>query len=305
MKLFNPIKYLLALLIVITPIDNSIPASASRTTAGKHSIPLVMVPGTHANQNRFDATFHKLKVPRQNVLKLTITINNQIIEHGTYNSANPIVIISFERPDEYNIHEQANWLAHALIYLKRVYGLNNYNYVGHSNGGLVMLDYLEHPHSTLSPKLKQLITIGTPYNDIYKTARTNTQNVKPDQLNDQNKYSSEFKTYYSKRSQIARSIQVTLIYGHTPHANGDGIVALNSARAGQTIFGNRVIHTTQIDGAQGQHSQLPTGSNVIATIGKLISSDHSILPESQLLTHCWDVKRLDLRHATKSNSLTA
>ncbi|WP_143462994.1 alpha/beta hydrolase [Levilactobacillus enshiensis] len=304
MKLFNSIKYLLALFIVITPINNSIPASASRTTAD-HPTPLVMVPGTHANQNRFDATFHKLKVPRQNVLKLTITINNQIIEHGTYNPASPIVVISFEQPAEYNIHEQANWLAHALIHLKRVYGLHNYNYVGHSNGGLVMLDYLEHPHSTLAPKLKQLITIGTPYNDIYQTAETNTQNVKPDQLHDQNKYSSEFTTYYSSRGQIARSIQVTLIYGRLPYAKGDGIVPLKSARAGQTIFGNRVIHTTQVNGAQGQHSQLPTSSNVIATIGKLISSDHSILPESQLLTHCWDVKRLDLRHATKNNSLTA
>lgn len=303
MKFFKSIKYLLVLLIAITP-SSPFTASANHTTAAKQPTPLIMVPGTHANWNRFDATFHQLKVPRQNVLKLTMTVNNQIIERGTYNPANPIVVISFEHPDEYNIHEQANWLAHALIHLKQAYDLNNYNYVGHSNGGLVMLDYLEHSQSPLAPKLKNLITIGTPYNDIYKTAETNTRAVTPNQLNDHNKYSTEFKDYYSNRNRLAQALKVTLIYGHLPHTHSDGIVALNSAKAGQTIFGNRVVRSIQVDGAHGQHSQLPTSSNVSAIISKLIGHNHTVLPENQHLMHNRYFKRLDSRHATKNNSLT-
>lgn len=266
MKPSNLLKYIISIIMFITPI--CIPSTSEASCNG--STPLIMVPGTHAKQDRFDATFQKLHVQRQNVLKLTVTKNNHILTQGTYNAKKPIIVVSFENPDEYNIHEQANWFAHALSYLHQKYCVDNYNYVGHSNGGLVMLDYLEN-HQNATTKLNQLITIGTPFNDIYQTAHTNTSGLNRQHVNKSSKLSSEFSHYYSNRHKIAKSVKVTLIVGNTAQAHSDGVVDLHSAMAGQTILGCRVTKVKQVHGMSGQHSQLPTSQPVIETINALIN----------------------------------
>lgn len=300
MKLSNLLKYIISIIILITPI--CLPSTSEASCNG--STPLIMVPGTHAKQNRFDATFKKLHVQRQNVLKLIVTKSNHIVTQGTYNVENPIIVVSFETPDEYNIHQQANWFAHALSYLHQKYCMDNYNYVGHSNGGLVMLDYLEH-HQNSIPRLKSLITIGTPFNDIYQTAQTNTSVISRKHVAKSSKLSSEFSNYYSNRHKITKSIRVTLIIGHTAQTHSDGVVDLHSAMAGQTILGSRVIKVKQVAGTSGQHSQLPTSQAVLASINHLINHQQTSVAVSQSLSRQHYLKKRSNCYSFKNSSLMA
>lgn len=300
MKLTTCLKYLISIILFMTPI--CIPSTSEASCNG--STPLIMVPGTHAKQDRFDDTFQRLHVQRQHVLKLTVTKNNHITTQGTYHVEKPIIVVSFENPDEYNIHEQANWFSHALSYLHQKYCVTNYNYVGHSNGGLVMIDYLEH-HQNATTKLNQLITIGTPFNDIYQTAHTNTSGLNRQHAAKSSKLSSEFSHYYSNRHKITKSVKVTLIVGHTAPTHSDGVVDLHSAMAGQTILGSRVTKVKHVHGMTGQHSQLPTSQTVIETINELINRQQTSVATNQPLSRQRYLKKLVKRYSFKTNSLIA
>lgn len=227
--------------------------------------PVIMIPGSSASVNRFDTLVKKLNKNNRNphsLIKVKVTTDDKLHFSGRLRQGDnePIIVVGFENNhDGYdNIKKQARWFNIAFKQLTKQYAFNNFKAIGHSNGGLIYTAFLENYYSKYSSqiKIKQLMTIGSPYNFNEKSVHHKTQ-----MLSD----------FIKNRSKIPSSLSVYFVAG-TETYNSDGLVPLGSVMAGKYIYQGQVKHftTISVSGSDAQHSDLPQNDQIIDLINRYI-----------------------------------
>ncbi|HIY93972.1 alpha/beta hydrolase [Companilactobacillus sp. HBUAS56275] len=227
--------------------------------------PVIMIPGSSASVNRFDTLVGKLNKNNKHphsLIKIRVTTDDKLHISGSLRRGDnePVIVVGFENNhDGYdNIKKQAKWFNTAFKFLTKQYNFNNFKAIGHSNGGLIYTAFLENYYSEYSEqiKIKQLMTIGSPYNFNEKSVRHKTQ-----MLSD----------FIDDRDKIPASLSVYSVAG-TETYNSDGLVPLGSVMAGKYIYQGRVKHftTISVSGSDAQHSDLPQNDQIIDLINRYI-----------------------------------
>ncbi|MCA5011507.1 MULTISPECIES: alpha/beta hydrolase [unclassified Enterococcus] len=218
--------------------------------------PTIMVPGTNGTVDRFDGLIKALKVNEQSeVLKVTVATDGTTSFSGKLSpsSEHPIIVIAFEDSSDDTLAVQGKWYQQALTAIQKKYIFKTYNYLGHSNGGLVITSYLENFLLTEDPELNKLITLGTPYNgtsDKENDTVTNAGEVK--------QVSQLLKSYVQNRHEIPSTIDMLNIAGEIEDSATDGTVPVQSVFSGSMIYQENVSDYQEllIQGERTKHSEL-------------------------------------------------
>ncbi|MDT2827329.1 alpha/beta hydrolase [Enterococcus viikkiensis] len=241
--------------MVLFKTKNSAHASKKIETPLAIPAPVIMVPGTNGDVDRFDSLVNSLKETEKNVDEIKITVNkdDSITSSGqfTKKTKRPIIAIAFEDGSDPSLPKQAGWFQKALEYAEKHYTFNTYDYLGYSNGGLIITGYLENEQKSNDPALYHLITLGTPYNDTsWDYNENNSTFTKP-------KAKSDLLKYYLKNKQnIPKNITVYNIAGNVDNQNTDTTVPLTSVLAGRLIYGDSEKYKEIIVNEQSDHGSL-------------------------------------------------
>lgn len=222
--------------------------------------PTIMVPGSSASQNRFDALITQLrKETKKNhsVLKVKVAEDGTISYTGNIRQGDnhPFIVIAFEnnRDGYANINKQAKWLNLAFKDLVKTYHFNHFSMLGHSNGGLILSLFTEkYLAQTKHVKPDRLMTIATPYNM---------------ESNSTTKQTAILRELIKGRSKLPKKLTVYSVAG-TENYSSDGTVPANSVNQGKYVFQNQVAHYTQITvtGDDTTHSDLPQNKQIVLLI---------------------------------------
>lgn len=231
--------------------------------------PVIMIPGSSATKNRFDEMVTRLNKDtshKHSLLKLEVYNSGKITYTGKINRGDnePIIVVGFQNNrDGYdNINKQAKMFDEAFDELIDQYKFNNFKAFGHSNGGLIWTLWLEKYYSKYADyvKIKRLMTVGSPFN--FNESSTS----KPTQM---------YAYFLKHRDQLPSRLDVYSVSGADTYTE-DGIVKLDSVRAGRYIYQKQVKHYTEmtVTGSEAQHSSLPLNHQIINLIEEhLLDSD--------------------------------
>ncbi|WP_317763340.1 alpha/beta hydrolase [Pediococcus parvulus] len=236
---------------------NAIPSANSRVS------PIILVPGSSATQERFDAMVNELNGKTKtssSLLKVTVHTDNHLSYSGTFQpgKSHPYIVIAFQNNhDGYsNIKKQAKWFSHAMTILSAKYRFNHFSAIGHSNGGLVLTRYLEKYFNQQKMRINTLMTIASPYNFSETNIDKRTQML-TDLIKD--------------NSKIPTNLVMYSVAG-TENYNNDGTVPFASVEAGKYIFQKRANNYTQITvtGEDTTHHDLPQNGEIVSLIQQYV-----------------------------------
>ncbi|MFC6315612.1 alpha/beta hydrolase [Lapidilactobacillus achengensis] len=218
--------------------------------------PVIMIPGSSANESRFDdliTTINKTDHQNHSLLRLHIYTDGTIKATGAIrpNDREPFIVVGFENNDDGydNIKQQAKLFGQAFTQLTKKYNFNNFKGFGHSNGGLIYTDFLEHYFKDDQITMKRLMTVGTPYNFAENSTSRKTQMLAD---------------FIKDRSAIPENLVVYSVAG-TENYDNDSIVPIKSVAAGKYIYQGQAAQYTQITvtGKMAQHSELLANPQII------------------------------------------
>jgi len=235
--------------------------------------PTIMVPGSSASQDRFDALITQLRKETKvahSVLKVKVATNGTLSYTGSIRKGDkqPFIVVAFaNNKDGYpNINKQAQWLNIAFKDLVKTYHFNHFNVMGHSNGGLILSLFLEKYFAqTKNVTIDRLMTIATPYN--MESDSTTTRTAILNEL-------------VAGRKNLPKKLSVYSVAG-TENYSSDGTVPANSVNQGKYIFQNQVAHYTQITvtGDKTTHSDLPQNKQIVLLMRQYLLQEN--LPTKQ------------------------
>lgn len=224
-------------------------------------IPTIFVPGTNGTVNRFNGLIKTLD-PKADVLKVTVATDGTVSSKGklTSSTEKPIIVIAFEDSSDKTLPVQGKWYQLALGYIQKKYSFETYNYLGHSNGGLVITSYLEEFQQTDDPKLAKLVTLGTPYNDTSK--KYNEAVTSFTQLQET---SDLLKGYLKNLDTIPDTIEMLNIAGEVDDTASDNTVPVQSVFSGRYIYQDQVAEYQEVltQGEKTSHSELVENEEVV------------------------------------------
>ena len=236
---------------------NAIPANNSRVS------PIILVPGSSATQERFDAMVNELNhntASASSLLKVTVHADNHLTYSGSFRAGktHPYIVIAFaNNKDGYsNIKKQTKWFQHAMVILTARYHFNNFSAIGHSNGGLVLTRYLEKYFNRQKLRINTLMMIASPFNFSETNIDKRTQMLS-DLIRD--------------KSKIPTNLVMYSVAG-TENYNNDGTVPFASVEAGKYIYQDQAKSYTQITvtGEDTTHHDLPQNREIVELIQQYI-----------------------------------
>ena len=248
-------------------VGNSLFVFAEKLTVPKEAVeiqtPTIFVPGTNGTVNRFDSLISQLKTENQgNVLKITVNKDGSITKKGslTADDSQPIIVVGFEDSSDETLDIQGKWFQQALAEIQKHYHFDSYNYVGHSNGGLVITSYLEEFQEATDPSLAKLVTIGTPFNDT-----TTTYNDEVTSFTKIKQTSDLLAGYLESIENIPETIQMMNIAGEVDDTASDNTVPVQSVFSGRYIYQEQIESYQEllIKGKDTDHSALVENQQVI------------------------------------------
>ncbi|MBO0474950.1 alpha/beta hydrolase [Enterococcus ureasiticus] len=223
--------------------------------------PTIFVPGTNGTANRFNGLIKTLD-SKADVLKVTVATDGTVSSKGklTSSTEHPMIVIAFEDSSDKTLPVQGKWYQLALSYIQKKYSFETYNYLGHSNGGLVITSYLEEFQQPDDPKLAKLITLGTPYNDTskkYNDAVTSFTQLK--------ETSDLLNGYLNNLENIPDTIEMLNIAGEVDDTASDNTVPVQSVFSGRYIYQEQVADYQEIliQGENTSHSELVENQKVV------------------------------------------
>ncbi|MBO0450975.1 alpha/beta hydrolase [Candidatus Enterococcus murrayae] len=249
------IIFVCILAILLFEVKGHVHASKNPTDPLPISAPVIMVPGTNGNVDRFDSLVDSLKQTEKNVdeVKITVHKDDSITSSGhfTKQTKRPIIAVAFEDGSDPALPKQSRWFQKALEYAEKYYTFNTYDYLGYSNGGLIITGYLENEQKSNDPSLYHLITLGTPYNDTSWDYNENSSTFKKPKAE-----SPLLKYYLKNKNNIPKNITVYNIAGNADHQNSDNTVPLTSVLAGRLIYNDSEKYKEIIVDEQADHGSL-------------------------------------------------
>ncbi|MBO0445615.1 hypothetical protein IGJ55_002467 [Enterococcus sp. AZ170] len=253
------------ILMLFLLFQKSLTAFAEKFTSTSDPVaiqtPTIFVPGTNGTVNRFNGLIKALD-SKADVLKVTVATDGTVSSKGKLPSTaeHPIIVIAFEDSSDETLPVQGKWYQLALHYIQEKYSFETYNYLGHSNGGLVITSYLEEFQQTGDPELAKLITLGTPYNDTSKkyneTVTSFTQLKETSDL---------LEGYLTNLENIPDTIEMLNIAGEVDDTASDNTVPVQSVFSGRYIYQDQVAEYQEvlIEGENTSHSELVENQKVV------------------------------------------
>lgn len=257
---------MISLLLIFISGCQSNKTEAAFSPRKETAIPIILVPGTNATENRFDEFTDDLKISylhKADALKVTVKKDQTLSYSGkalTSKNHRPFIVIAFEDNSEKGILKQAEWLAIALNDLYEKYHFSTFDAIGHSNGGLVLTNFLEYHSTEIEPHLRKLVTVSTPYNDTDEKDNGSAHDLKK-----LPKKTNLLQTFIDRKGFIPKSISVLNITGDLKNNHvSDGIVPVNSALAGELIYKGTVSsYSSKIyNGNDTGHSDILSNKHV-------------------------------------------
>ena len=251
---------LLGLLFIFPSLFNKNLSNINYSST-KKGLPLILIPGTSSDEDRFDYFIHNIMKDTggSDVLKIEVQKDGSLKWKSSLkkNSHNPLIVISFYDSSEKGVDKQAEWTETAMKKAHQLYSFDSYNALGHSNGGLVWTIYLEKIAQKSTSQMKTLITLGTPYNYL-------DSNANPYPNSSSLTETDMLRRMINKKGKIPHSLRMISLAGNYKN-NGDGVVPLSSALSSSKIYKNQ---------AKSYGEKIFYGAN--ARHGKLIENDQII-----------------------------
>ncbi|MBD1382298.1 alpha/beta fold hydrolase [Metabacillus arenae] len=171
--------------------------------------------------------------------------------NGKTNVEKPLIQVIFNESD-LSVEATSQVFAQVMNTLKTEYEIENVNIVAHSMGGLVSAKYIE-DYAGL-PKVKKLVTIGTPFHGIrkYDFHQRFGQANAPDLYEN----SMATKDLLSDRQSFDSHIKVLAIAGKLSKHGGDGLVTVRSATGIKDIIKDENYSEKIIKDERSSHSGL-------------------------------------------------
>ncbi len=275
MKTKTWINIIIGIMLLLTiPAYQTMQASVNSERVWHNSrvSPVIFIPGSSANQDRFDNLFQQMHLGKRklkrSVLKITVQKNDKIKTSGSIAARDqePFIVIAFQNnQDGYtNISQQTRWLKIAMNYLTNNYNFNNFSAIGHSNGGLIWTWYLEKYFNRNDLTINSLMTVGTPYNSLESNIKNET---------------AIFRQLYRNKENLPANLIVYAIAG-TKNYQNDGIVPYQSVEAGKYIYQKQVKKYTQITvtGENSSHGSLLDNPQVTRLVQENIMDNRKTAP---------------------------
>lgn len=275
MKTKTWINIIIGIMLLLTiPAYQTMQASVNSERVWHNSrvSPVIFIPGSSANQDRFDNLFQQMHLGKRklkrSVLKITVQKNDKIKTNGSIAARDqePFIVIAFQNnQDGYtNISQQTRWLKIAMNYLTNNYNFNNFSAIGHSNGGLIWTWYLEKYFNRNDLTINSLMTVGTPYNSLESNIKNET---------------AIFRQLYRNKENLPANLIVYAIAG-TKNYQDDGIVPYQSVEAGKYIYQKQVKKYTQITvtGENSSHGSLLDNPQVTSLVQENIMDNRKTAP---------------------------
>lgn len=187
------------------------------------------------------------------------------------NQKHPFIQIVFEN-NRATIQNTTDNLKDVMKILKHRYGINDIYAVGHSMGGLVLTNYIEQTSKQKRyPKVKKLITIGSPYKGIERKAYYKNPNNTGPAVKDLKPNSSALQTLVDHKETFDANIKVLSIAGVILNSkHGDGVVSQPSALGIQDIVHSNQLKTKVVNDINATHSGLHEHQTVDRYIGEFL-----------------------------------
>jgi len=176
----------------------------------------------------------------QSIISAHISNTGQIKFSGTFKTYDTRPCLQLQLPTKTaSISQQATWLKIVLKRAQQQLKFRQFNLVTYGSGGLVATTYLQQTSKLPAPT--HLIVIATPFNGTSLKQNSN----QPTAVNPSNQ-TTGLKELIAKQAAISPKIRVLLIAGKTKgDINGDGVIPVQSALAGQAIYRPIVEHYEQ------------------------------------------------------------
>jgi len=167
----------------------------------------------------------------QSILNAKVTTHGHVSFSGQFKDYDTRPCLQLILPTKAaSLKQQAVWLKKGLEQAQKALKFKQFNLVSYGTGGLVATTYLEEP--TGAPQPKHLVAIATPFNGT--SLRLNNNETTPVKRANQ---TNGLESLIAKQLNIKTKIRVMLIAGQAKgQSNGDGVVPIQSALAGQTIY---------------------------------------------------------------------
>lgn len=189
----------------------------------------------------------------QSTITARVTATGRVKFSGAFNTYDTRPCLQLQLPTKTaSLAQQATWLKGLLATAQQQLHFNQFNLVTYGTGGLVATTYLEHGNSVPAPN--HFIAIAAPFNGT--SLKQNTSQTTPVARKNQ---ATTLKNLLTKKATINTKIRVLLIAGKTKgDLNGDGVIPVQSALAGQAIYRPITKHYEQkvIDSWHASHTSL-------------------------------------------------
>lgn len=247
------------------PVTSNSKPVAKTSEPEKTAIPTVFFHGYSGGKNSFGGMMTRLTslVGAKKEAVITVSATGELTQEGelTKQKDDPMIQVLFE--DNTSTQEnQVIWITEVLASLK-TQGIDAVNIVGHSMGGVSVMDYLMQAQEETQPNVAKVIAIGAPFNEFLDTLTTQTQQELlrdgPDQV------SPRYQAYQERVALFPKTTQVEIISGQlSADELSDGTVPLASSLAMIPLLVAQEIdvHSTIITGENAQHSALHENSAV-------------------------------------------
>lgn len=231
----------------------------------KTSVPTVFFHGYSGGVGSFGSMIKRLEtlVGAKKEAVIYVSATGELKQDGTVSNeeTDPMIQVIFE-DNKSTQDNQAFWISEVLASLK-AQGVMEVNLVGHSMGGVSVVEYLMQDQQENQPIVKKVVAIGAPFNEFLDTLDTQTQQELlangPDQISDR------YAAYQEGAPFLSKSLQVEIISGQVSADDlSDGTVPLASSLSMIPLLNQQGIdvHSTIITGTQAQHSALHENTQV-------------------------------------------
>lgn len=176
----------------------------------------------------------------QSVVTVTVTANGRLNFNGEFRAHDNRPYLRIVLPNQTaSEQKEALWIKMAIKYSQSHLHFKTFNLISYGSGGISATNYLEHTTNDVLPA--HFVAIATPFNgtSTAKSADKTTAVTKANQT-------LLLRSLTNQRQKIAKRVQVLLIAGKSKqHQNGDGVIPIQSALAGQAIFKGHVSRYQQ------------------------------------------------------------
>lgn len=214
----------------------------------------VLIPGSNGSTYTFNGMIRRLNHKKLAHLALKVTIDANGLAHirkvGNV-VQNPLIQLTFVNNQD--PQKQMQYLPAFMKELKSVYHIKHVNFVAHSMGGSVVLEYLENKQvqNNQYPKITKFVAIGTPFG-----------------------YITPQNSLATAASNLPHDLKILNIAGNLNHTGTDTAVPLKSNEALQPVVTGHVASyrhvTIEGDRFKAQHSALHENPQVDKLVAEFL-----------------------------------